>query len=344
MDRSFEGLPSMSKHEQKMPNRNILILVYPGVQIIDVAGPAQVLSTANEEGATPPYKVQVVAFRPGVIETASGLSLLAAEIPTDGDFNTIVIPGGPGVHMLRADPRAREMLREMIPRAERVCAVCTGAFLLASAGLLDGRTAVTHWRSCDQLAREFPSIHVDPSPIFLNDGTIWTTAGVTAGIDLMLSLVQQDHSAALAARVARRLVVYMRRPGDQKQYSDPLALQATSSAPYGELTQRIMSDPSAAWTVERMADNAGQSLRTFRRRFQAATGMLPAEAVEKIRCDLAHALLQTTNLSMEQIAVRAGFGSEIRFRRATVRRYGVTPSEMRARFASTTDAMESFSS
>lgn len=323
----------MPKNEHFQPIRTVIILAFPGVQIIDVAGCAQVLTTANDEGATPAYGVRVVAVQAGAVRTASGFALVAEEIPTVERIDTLVVPGGPGVHTLRDDPQTVSALRDLDGRAERVCAVCTGAFLLAGAGILDGRNAVTHWRSCERLAQEYPAVTVDPEPLFLNDGRIWTTAGVTAGIDLMLSLVEQDHTPALASRVARRLVVYMRRSGGQRQYSEPLALQSASAAPYETLTQAIASDPTASWTAERMAEMACQSLRTFHRHFQAATGMSPAEAVEKIRCDLTHSLLHTTDLGLGPIAVRTGFGSEVRLRRAMIRRYGISPSDLRERFA-----------
>jgi len=323
----------MSNRHQKMPSRTVLILAFDGVQIIDIAGPAQVLSTANEEGATPPYDVRIVALEAGTIENASGFAIVAAEIPRKGAIDTLVVPGGPGVHILRKTPSASLALNDLSRRATRICSVCTGAFLLAEAGLLNGRRAVTHWRSAAQLAREFPKVKVAPEPLFLNDGPVWTTAGVTAGIDLMLSLVQQDHGAALAARVARRLVVYMRRAGGQKQYSEPLALQAASGAPFDVLSGKIAGDPCFPWTVEQMAKASGQSLRTFHRRFEAATGLSPAKAVEKIRCDLARSLLHTTDLSLGQIAGRTGLGSETRLRRAMTRQFGVNPSEMRDRFA-----------
>src|SRR5882724_1001365 len=323
----------MPNNDQKVPRRTVLILAFAGAQIIDIAGPAQVLTTANEEGATPSYDVQLVAFQAGPIVTASGFAMLASAIPPVGEIDTIIVPGGPGVHDIRKDPAVRGALSDLSQRARRICSVCTGAFLLAETGILDGRTAVTHWRSCDRLAREFPAINVTPEPLFVNDGPIWTTAGVTAGIDLMLNLVQQDHDATLTARVARRLVVYMRRPGGQRQFSEPLALQAASAAPYASLAQKIADDPAAAWTVEQMAEMAGQSLRTFHRRFRVATGLSPSEAVEKVRCDLAHSLLHTTEQSLGQIAVRTGFGSEIRLRRAMVRCFGINPSEMRERFS-----------
>jgi len=324
---------SMPNIDQKMPSRIILILAFPGVQIIDIAGPTQVLTTANEEGAMPPYDVRVVAFEAGPVETASGVGIIATPIPIFGKIDTIMVPGGPGVHKARKDPRFNADLLALVQRARRICAVCTGAFLLAETGVLDGRTAVTHWRSCERLAQEFPAIKVDPDPLFMNDGPVWTTAGVTAGIDLTLDLVQHDHDPALAARIARRLVVYMRRPGGQKQYSEPLALQVANATPYQDLMQLIASNPAADWSVETMAEKAGQSLRTFHRRFQAATGASPAEAVERVRCDLARSFLHTTNLGFAQIAAKTGFRSEICFRRAMIRQFGLGPREMRRSFA-----------
>ncbi|WP_197090806.1 AraC family transcriptional regulator [Bradyrhizobium sp. LTSP849] len=323
----------MSNKRQKLPSRLVLILAFDGVQIIDIAEPAQVLSTANEEGADPHYDVRIVALKAGLIESESGFAILAGEIPKEGAVDTLVVPGGPGVHILRKNPLVNIALNDLSQRAARVCSVCTGSFLLAEAGILDGRRAVTHWRSTDRLAREFPNVKVDPDPIFLNDGPVWTTAGVTAGIDLTLSLVQQDHGAALSARVARRLVDYMRRAGGQKQYSEPLALQAASGAPFDALSCQIAGDPRLQWTVEKMAETAGQSLRTFHRRFEAATGQSPAKAVEKIRCDLARSLLHTTDMSLGQIADRTGLGSETPLRRAMTRQFCVNPGEMLDRFA-----------
>src|SRR5450755_2894547 len=174
----------MPKNDQKVPKRTVLILAFAGAQIIDIAGPAQVLTTANEEGAIPSYDVQLAAFEAGPVVTASGFAMLAGSIPPVGEIDTIVIPGGPGVHDIRRDPAVRDALFDLSQRARRICTVCTGAFLLAETGILNGRTAVTHWRSCNRLALEFPAVNVNPEPLFVNDGPIWTTAGVTAGIDL----------------------------------------------------------------------------------------------------------------------------------------------------------------
>jgi transcriptional regulator GlxA family with amidase domain len=204
--------------------------------------------------------------------------------------------------------------------------------MLAETGMLNNKTAVTHWRSCARFAREFPKIYVDPEPIFIRDGHIWTTAGVTAGIDLALSLIEDDHGAALASRVARRLVVYMKRAGGQRQYSEPMALQEAAAEPYRELLQRIADRPTASWSVDDMAAATGQTIRSFHRKFGAASGTTPAEAVEKIRCELARSLLQTTPLKLAQIAAKTGFGSESAMRRALQRQFGVRARDLRDRF------------
>jgi transcriptional regulator GlxA family with amidase domain len=322
----------MSKIERKLPSRPTIIFVYDGVQILDVAGTAQALTTASEEGAVPQYDLRVSALAAGTVTTASGFAIMAGSLPRSEIIDTVFIPGGPGVHRLRLSTDAISTLQRLCRRARRVCAICTGAFMLAETGMLDNRTAVTHWRSCARFAREFPKIAVDPEPLFVRDGHIWTTAGVTAGIDLTLSLIEDDHGAALASRVARRLVVYMKRPGGQRQYSEPMALQEAMAEPYKKLLQSIASRPSASWTVDDMAAAAGQTTRSFHRKFVAASGTTPAEAVEKIRCELVRSLLQTMPLKLAQIAGRTGFGSESALRRALQRQYGVTARDLRERF------------
>ena len=264
--------------------------------------------------------------------TASGFAIMASSLPRSGVLDTVFIPGGPGVHSLRLSTDAISALARLCGRARRICAICTGAFMLAETGMLDNRTAVTHWRSCARFAREFPKVNVDPEPLFIRAGRIWTTAGVTAGIDLTLSLIEDDHGAALASRVARRLVVYMKRPGGQRQYSEPMALQEATTGPYRELLQSIAGRPTASWTVGDMAAVAGQAIRSFHRKFVTASGTTPAEAVEKIRCELARSLLQTTSLKLAHIAGKTGFGSESALRRALRRQFGVTAHDLRDRF------------
>ena len=322
----------MSKTEQKMPSRTVLIFAYDGAQLIDIAGPTQALTTANEEGALPPYAVRLVAVSGGPIRTASGVKLIADPLPRAITIDTVLVPGGPGIHRFRKDRRALAALQRLCMRSRRICAVCTGAFALAEIGLLNKRRVVTHWRSCAQLAEEFPEICVDPEPLFIQAGKIWTTAGVTAGIDLTLALIEQDHCAALATSVARRLVVYMKRPGGQRQYSEPLELHRAASAPYDSLMQKVASRPTAAWRIETLAATAGQTTRTFHRKFLAVTGATPAEAVQKLRCELARTLLQTTRLKLAQIADKTGFGSESRLRRSLKRQFGVGARDLRERF------------
>lgn len=322
-------LSLVTKNERKLPARLVAILIYPGVQILDMAGPAQAFTTANDEGAHPVYEVKVVAFQPGLIPTASGFSVIAEAFPERVEIDTLLVPGGPGIHSLRGEEAVLTKFKTISETAKRTCGVCTGAFLLASAGLLNERRAVTHWRYCEQLQKEFPSALIDPDPLFIHDKGVWTTAGVTAGIDLALQLIEQDHSPEMAAKVARRLVVYMKRHGGQKQYSEPLSLQTSSNAEYERLKAAITRAPHLQWTVERMAEEACQSPRTFHRRFQSSTGESPAEAVEKIRCDLAKALIQTTTVPMLQIAICTGFASESRLRRAISRTYGMSPQMLR---------------
>jgi len=322
----------MSKNERKLPKRRAVMFVYDGVQVIDVAGTAQVLTTANEEGAAPEYDFRLCALAAGTVTTASGFAIVAEPLPRTGPVDTIFIPGGPGIHRLRLNRDEVSAFLRLCRRARRICAICSGAFMLAETGMLDNKTAVTHWRSCERLAREFPKIHVDPEPLFIRNGNIWTSAGVTAGIDLTLSLIENDHGAALALRVARRLVVYMKRQGGQRQYSEPMALQEATAEPYKTLMQRIASRPAASWTVDEMASAVGQTARSFHRKFVAACGTTPAEAAEKIRCELARALLQTTPLKLAQIAGKTGFGSESALRRALQRQFGTTARDLRERF------------
>src|SRR5215472_6597267 len=323
---------AMSKSERKLPKRRAVIFVYDGVQVLDIAGTAQALTTANEEGAAPQYDVRLCGLAPGSVTTASGFGVMAEPLPRSGIVDTIFIPGGPGVHRLRLRTDAISALLRLCRRARRICAICTGAFMLAETGMLDNRPAVTHWRSCARFAREFPKVDVDPEPLFIRDGHIWTTAGVTAGIDLTLSLIEDDHGAALASRVARRLVVYMRRPGGQRQYSEPMALQDATAEPYKGLLQRIANRLGDPWTVDDMAAAVGQAPRSFHRKFAAATGTTPAEAVERIRCEMARSLLQTTDQQVVQVAGKTGFGSESALRRALQRQFGLAARELRNRF------------
>ena len=315
-----------------MPTRCVVILAYEGVQILDIAGPLQALTTANEEGASPRYDVIVASTPAGTVGTASGLDVRTARLPPLARIDTLLIPGGPGVEGAQKDARMLTAIRNAAKTVRRLCTVCTGAFIAAAAGVFDGRRAVTHWRACERFARLYPQVKLEKDPIFIRDGHVWSSAGVTAGIDLTLALIEEDHGSALAARVARRLVVYLRRPGGQSQYSEPLALQTTHTAAYRDLLSVVAVNPGLNWNIEKLAARAGQSPRTFFRRFKAATGCTPAEAVERIRLERARILLETTRLKIDIIASRCGFGSLETMRRIFQHHFSVPPGEMRERF------------
>lgn len=314
----------MTQTGRFVPTAHILHLFgFDGLQLLDLAGPAQVFSTATDEGADPPYALRYVGLRAGTVTSASGLPLVVEAPEGLPRAQTLILPGGPGVVPLARDPAAMRVIEGLIAGADRVASVCTGARLLAQSGCLAGRRAVTHWRACAELAADFPAIRVESDPLFIEDGPYWTSAGVTAGIDLALALVERDHGAALAGRVARRLVVYLRRSGGQDQFSEPLRAQLASAEPYQALIERVLANPAADWRAEVMAEACGQSLRSFHRKFPAATGTSPARMVEAIRADLARGLLQSTDLPVEQVALRSGFASAGTMRRALRRHYGV---------------------
>jgi transcriptional regulator GlxA family with amidase domain len=320
-----------------MRPKDIVILAYDGAQPIDIAGPLQAFATANEEAGRDAYQVSVAAVRRGAFDLAGGLRVLVAPSPSRAD--TLVVPGGPGVHLAKGDPLQVAAVRKLAQRARRVCSVCTGAFLLAEAGLLDNRKAVTHWRSCGRLAKEYPNVRVLTDPIWVRDDHIWTSAGVTAGIDLTLALIEEDLGSPVALQVARRLVVYMRRSGGQAQHSAPLALQAADA--FGPLLEWILANLHKPLKVEELADRSGMAPRSFHRHFLARTRLTPAKAVERLRLDQARMLAETTNLSLTTIAARVGFGSEERLRRSFHRTLGVAPNEYRDRFQGASSARAS---
>lgn len=309
--------------------RDVLLLLYPGAQPIDVSGPLQALTTANEECGDQAYRIRFAALTPGPVLLHGGLPVIASSLPRRMP-DTLLVPGGPGVHDARGAPGLLPALRRLAEGARRTCSICTGAFLLAEAGLLDGRRAATHWRSCARLAAEFPAVEVTPDPIWVRDGSVWTSAGVTAGIDLALALIDEDLGPRVAAEVARRLVVYMRRPGGQAQYSAPLSLQVDKT--FAPLIAWAAENLHLPLSTEMLAERTTMAPRSFHRHFLATTGATPAKAIEQLRLDRARALMETPHTSVAEIARRTGFGSEERMRRAFVRSFGVGPSEWRSRF------------
>lgn len=318
------------------PVRVIDVLVYPAVLLLDVAGPVQVFAFANDltinAGGAPPYRLRVVSPERGGTATTAGVTLAAAPLTRLSEaLDTLLVVGGPGAEAAAGDPALLDWVRRRAARARRVASVCTGAFLLAAAGLLDGHRAVTHWKDCARLAQRYPAIRVEPDPIFVCDGRVWTSAGVTAGIDLALALVEEDLGRPMALAVARQLVVFLKRPGGQAQFSAALALQASEDR-FGALHEWINDHLSGDLPLAVLADQAGMSERSFSRHYAEATGQTPARAVERLRVEAARRLLSESRVPIKRIAQRCGFGSEETMRRSFMRLLSVTPHDYRSRF------------
>jgi transcriptional regulator GlxA family with amidase domain len=329
----------MTKSPHSRPNtvRIIEVLAYPSVQLLDVTGPAQVFASANDlvvgSGGTPPYVLRLVAPGGQIVTASAGLELTTRPLPPRrAAVDTLMIAGGQGVEAAAADPALVDWVRRRAGQARRVASVCTGAFMLAASGVLDGRRAATHWSVCAELARRYPMVRVEPDPIFIHDGPVWTSAGVTAGIDLALALVEQDLGRTVALAVARYLVVFLKRPGGQAQFSAALTLQ-TAEDQFGALHDWINRHLADDISLPVLADQAGMSERSFSRHYVEATGMTPSRAVERLRVEAARRLLSESRLPVKRISQRCGFGSEETMRRSFLRLLAATPQDYRARFS-----------
>ncbi|MER7111808.1 GlxA family transcriptional regulator [Streptomyces sp. NPDC000229] len=315
-----------------MTQRPVLVVLFDGVQSLDVTGPVEVFAGADHlPGRPTPYPIHTASLDGAPVRTQSGLRLAADSSLADAPRpHTLLVPGGDGTR--DPDPRLVDWLREQGPRAERLVSVCTGALLLARAGLLDGHRATTHWAFCDHLARHHPAVDVDPDPIFVRDGNIATSAGVTAGIDLALALVEEDLGRDVALTIARHLVVFLRRPGNQAQFSAQLAAQTARREPLREVQQFITEHPAADLSVDSLAARARLSPRHFARAFQAETGTTPGRYVERVRLEHARRLLEDTGSGVHEVARAAGYGTPEAMRRAFVKTLGTPPAEYRRRF------------
>lgn len=315
-------------------------MAFDGMQLLDLAGPLEVFDAANRIGASPAYELVVATPGGGAVRTSSGVDVggqaavedLVADCSDREAIHTLVVIGGNGTRSLIRDEPFLDQVRSLAGGAERVTSVCTGALVLAAAGLLEGRSATTHWASCDLLGR-FDGVTVEPDRIYVQDGDRWTSAGVTAGIDLALALVDADHGAELAHQVATYLVVFARRPGGQAQFSASLKAQPAQSPALAELQRWLPDHLGEDLSVERLAERTAMSPRTFARAFRAETGTTPAAHVEALRVEAARRLLETSDLTVAEISRRVGLARAETLHRAFARRTGTTPAAYRDHFA-----------
>lgn len=318
--------------------RTVLIVGFTGVQALDVVGPFEVFTGASlvvsaqgEDG----YAVRVVSVGATPVGTGTGLTLMADVLPgPDAPVDTVVLPGGWGAEQARADRALIDWIEAVAPRARRVVSVCNGAVLAAQAGLLDGCVATTHWAYAARLAAEFPSVTVDPDPIFVRSSEkVWTAAGVTAGIDLALALVEDDHGTETAQTVARHLVMYLRRPGGQTQFAAPVWMPRARRTPIRDVQEAVEAEPGGAHSIAELARRAAMSPRHFTRVFTDEVGEAPGAYVERVRTEAARRQLEETDDTVTVIAARCGFGTAETLRRNFVRRLGVSPDQYRRTFA-----------
>ncbi|MFF8316728.1 GlxA family transcriptional regulator [Streptomyces bobili] len=313
-----------------MAQRTVLVVLFDDVQSLDVTGPVEVFAGADKY-VPGTYRVRTASLDGGAVRTSSGLTLVPDTALADApDPHILLVPGGQGTR--GPDPRLTDWLREHGPRAERLVSVCTGAILLAEAGLLDGRRATTHWAYADTLARDHPAVEVDAEPVYVRDGHVSTSAGVTAGIDLALALVEEDLGRDVALGVARHLVVFLRRPGNQAQFSAQLRAQTARREPLREVQRWITEHPDGDLSVESLAARALLSPRHFARAFRAETGLTPGRYVDRVRLEHARRLLEDTGDGVEEVSRASGYGTPEAMRRAFVKALATCPAEYRRRF------------
>jgi len=326
--------------KREVKPKTVGIVVYPGVEILDVTGPMEVFAFANTGSQAPFgnatqdfYSIEILAAQPGTIISSCGLQIIANKAYSDvHKIDTLLIAGTTKVDCLLCDPALQAWLKTIAPKLRRLVSICTGAFLLAETGLLNGRSATSHWLFCNRLANDYPEIKVEADRIFVRDGHVSTSGGITSGIDLALSLVEEDMGSDLALLIARTLVMFLKRPGGQSQFSAYLTSEAHRPETK-DLQAWIMTHLAEDLRVETLAQRMCMSPRNFARFFVTETGMTPAKFVEMARIDSARHYLGSTTLSIEMVAEKAGFGDAERMRRAFVRQLGVNPQNYRNRFS-----------
>jgi transcriptional regulator GlxA family with amidase domain len=315
--------------------RRVVIVVFPGFQLLDMAGPADVFGTADLVKGGGGYRIEVAAVGGGSISAGNGVTVAASALGEITEpIDTLLVAGGWSVPEHVQDPELVGAIARLAGVARRVASVCNGAFLLAEAGLLDRRRATTHWLVAAELKTRYASVEVDADPLYIEDGAVWTSAGVLSGVDLALALVARDHGHALARDVARGLVVYLHRPGGQSQFSTPMRAMTPRSEPLRELQAYIDANPGADLSVPALAVRAGMSERHFSRVFTEQTGLPPGRYVERSRADTARRLLEITALPLDAVARESGLGSPETLYRVFHRHWRITPGDHRRRFRS----------
>ena len=325
--------PSTEPSPEVPHERDVVIVTFDSGQILDVTGPLEVFSHASRFLPAVRYRTQVVTLQGGPVTASCGLEVTSTAISeVTAPVDTLMVAGGAGIDAAVANTELLDHIRRLATDARRVTSVCSGAFLLAAAGLLDGRRATTHWADCGNLDTTYADVTVDPDAIYVNDGNVWTSAGVTAGIDLTLALVADDHGHQAAATVARQLVVYLRRSGGQAQFSALLAGQEADTEPVRDLLAWLRDHLSDDLSLAALARQINLSERQFTRVFKAEVGATAADHVEAVRLESACRLLESTNRTIEQIAKTCGFGTPETMNRAFRRRLNTTPGEHRHHF------------
>jgi transcriptional regulator GlxA family with amidase domain len=313
--------------------RQVVIVTFASAQVLDVTGPLEVFSSASRILPDVRYRTEVASAPGGPVLTSCGLELATTSLAAvTGPVDTLLVAGGRDMDLACADVDLLHHVRRVASGARRVTSVCSGAFVLAASGLLDGHRATTHWAECSSLAAGYPGVAVEPDAIYVRDGRLWTSAGVTAGIDLALALVADDHGRQAAAAVARQLVVYLRRSGGQTQFSTVLAAQSADSEPLRDLLAWILEHLDDDLSVPALARRVSLSERQFRRVFTSEVGRTPADHVEEVRLEAACRLLETTDRSVSQVARACGFGTPESMNRTFRRRLGTTPGDHRRHF------------
>jgi transcriptional regulator GlxA family with amidase domain len=320
-----------------MKERSVVIVAFPGIQPLDAVGPHEVFSGASRvrvaSGRPGAYRISLASTTGGSVRSESGLELGTVSLPHPAEpIDTLILPGGRGSRAAAADPVLLAWIHAVAPHCRRIATVCSGSFIGAAAGLLEGRRVTTHWARAEELAEAHPGLAVDPDPIYIHDGKVWSSAGVTAGIDLSLALVEEDLGVAVAQTVARWLVMFLHRPGGQTQFASPVWVPRAERSTIRAVQTLIETAPDGDHRVPALAAAAAMSVRHFTRVFTDEVGETPARFVEQVRLEAARHELETTTDTLDRIAARCGFGTAETLRRVFQRRLSVSPDAYRRRF------------